>query len=141
MSLLLALIGGEEPQPPEVEATYSQEIELRPWYIRRNKKILLFNTARQADAYLEAEEAAEEAIHQAQKTSRRARKRIREKIITVEPAQSVDIDWLADAVTHFSIPVDLPTLIAQEDMLRVVQLVLLAQELQEEEDIELLLLS
>ena len=35
----------------------------------------------------------------------------------------------------------LPTLIAQEDMLRVVQLVLLAQEMQDEEEIELLLLS
>lgn len=122
--------------------TYTNEVILtKPWYIKRNKRILLFNTAQEVDAYVEAEEAAQQAIEQAQKTSRRARKRLREKIITVEPAQSVDIDWLSQAIAHFAIPVDLPNLVALQDFDRVMQILALAQEMQDEEDIELLLLS
>ena len=122
--------------------TYTNEVVFsKPWYIKRNKRILLFNTEQEVDAYVEAEKAAAQAIEQAQKTSRRARKRLREKIITVEPAQSVDIDWLTQAIAHFSIPVDLPNLVAVQDFDRVMQILALAQEMQDEEDIELLLLS
>lgn len=125
------------------QTTYAGEIDLTPrkWYIRRNKKILLFNTAQEADAFLEAEELAEQAVHAAQKTSRRARKRLRDKIITVEPIQTVDVDQLAQAVEHFSIPVDLPYLLAQQDFERVMQILALAADMQDEEDVELLLLA
>ena len=140
MSLLLALIGGEEPQPP-VEATFSAEIDLsRKWYVRRGKKIHLFSSGSDADAFIEAQEQADKAIAEAQKTSRRARKRLREKIVTVDPIQTVDIDLLSKAVEYFSLP-PLPDLLAQQDFERVMQIMAMAQEMQDEEDIELLLLA
>lgn len=123
------------------QTTYSAEIVLKPWYIRRKKKIMLFNTAQEADAFIAAEEQAEQAIQEAQKTSRRARKRLRDKIITVEPIQTVDVDQLAQAVERFSIPVDLPYLLAQQDFERVMQILALARDMQDEEDVELLLLA
>lgn len=119
---------------------FTNEVVLKPWYIRRNKKILLFGTAQEADAYIEAEEVAEQAIQEAQKTSRRARKRLRDKLIKVEPIQTVDVDQLTEAVQRFSIPVDLPKLIAQQDYERVMQILALAADMQDEEDIETLLL-
>ena len=140
MSLLLALIGGEEPQPP-VEATFSAEIDLsRKWYVRRGKKIHLFSSGSDADAFIEAQEQADKAIAEAKKTSRRARKRLREKIVTVDPIQTVDIDLLSKAVEYFSLP-PLPDLLAQQDFERVMQIMAMAQEMQDEEDIELLLLA
>lgn len=140
MSLLLALIGGEEPQPP-VEATFSAEIDLsRKWYVRRGKKIHLFSSGSDADAFIEAQEQADKAIAEAQKTSRRARKRLREKIVTVDPIQTVDIDLLSKAVEYFSLP-PLPDLLAQQDFERVMQIMAMAQEMQDEEDLEMLLLA
>lgn len=140
MSLLLALIGGEEPQPPVAEPTYSAEVELRPWYVKRGKKIHLFSSGRDADAFIEAQEQADKAIAEAQKTSRRARKRLREKIVTVDPIQTVDIDLLSKAVEYFALP-QLPALLAQQDFERVMQIMAMAQEMQDEEDVELLLLA
>lgn len=124
------------------QTSYAGEIDLTPskWYVKRNKKILLFNNAQEADAFLEAEQAAEQAIQQAQKTSRRARKRLRDKIITVEPIQTVDVDQLAQAVERFSIPVDLPKLLAQMDYDKVMKTIAIAADLADEEDIEMLLL-
>lgn len=140
MSLLLALIGGEEPQPP-VEATFSAEIDLsRKWYVRRGKKIHLFRSGSDADAFIEAQEQADKAIAEAQKTSRRARKRLRDKIVTVDPIQTVDIDLLSKAVEYFSLP-PLPDLLAQQDFERVMQIMAMAQEMQDEEDLEMLLLA
>ena len=140
MSLLLALIGGEDPQPP-VEATFSAEIDLsRKWCVRRGKKIHLFSSGSDADAFIEAQEQADKAIAEAQKTSRRARKRLREKIVTVDPIQTVDIDLLSKAVEQFNLPA-LPDLLAQQDFERVMQIMALAQEMQDEEEIELLLLA
>jgi hypothetical protein len=130
--------GGVAPEP--TVQGYSGEVVLKPWYIRRNKRILLFNTAQEADAYLVAEEAAEQAIRQAQKTSRRARKRLREKVITVAPVKTVDVDQLSEAVARFSIPANIPELIALEDFGQIMQVMALAQEMQEEEDVIFLLL-
>ena len=120
---------------------FSAAIVLNPWYVKRKKRIYVFNSAQEADAYLAAEAEAEAAVAKAQKTSRRARKRLRDKIITVEPIQTVDVDQLAQAVEHFSIPVDLPYLLAQQDFDRVMQILALAADMQDEEDVELLLLA
>ena len=121
--------------------TYSQEVSIRPrkWYVKRKKQILLFNSPEEADAFIESEAVAEKAIEQAQKTSRRARKRLRDKIITVTP-EVVDTDYLSSLVDRFNIPVNLPSLIAQQDYDRVMQIMQLATEMQDEEDVELLLL-
>lgn len=124
------------------QTSYSAEVDLTPskWYIKRNKKILLFNNAQEADAFLEAEEQAEQAVKEAQKTSRRARKRLRDKLVAVEPIQTVDVDQLAQAVERFSIPVDLPKLLAQMDYDKVMKTIAIAADLADEEDIEMLLL-
>lgn len=120
---------------------FSQEVILNPrkYYLKRKKQILLFNSPEEADAFIESEAVAEKAIEQAQKTSRRARKRLRDKIITVTP-EVVDTDYLSSLVDRFNIPVNLPSLIAQQDYDRVMQIMQLAMEMQDEEDVELLLL-
>ena len=122
------------------QQNYSAEVELKPWYVKRGKKIHLFNSAQEADDYIESLEQAEKAIQEAQKTSRRARQRLRRKIVTVEPIQTVDIDLLSDAVSRFDLPT-LPNLIEQQDFARFMQILAIAQEMAEEEDIELLLLA
>ena len=123
------------------QTTYSAEIVLKPWYVKRKKRIYVFNSAQEADAYLAAEAEAEAAVAKAQKTSRRARKRLRDKLITVEPINTVDIDWLSELIAHFKIQADLAALLAQQDYERVLQILALAMEMQDEEDIELLLLA
>jgi hypothetical protein len=132
------LIDGEKP------ASYSAEVELsRKWYVKRKKQILVFDTAQQADAFIDAEQIAEQAIEQAQRTSRRARKRLRERVFKVEgvlPADTVDIDLLGALVDRYQMPVNLPQLIAQQDFERVMQIMALALEMQDEDDVEMLLL-
>jgi hypothetical protein len=135
-----AILGVGEPR-------YSQEVELSPrkkWYVKRKKQILVFDSAQDADDYIEAEEVAEKAVQKAQKTSRLARKRVRQKVFQPLPVQTIDTDWLAQLVSLYSIPVDLPSLIAQQDYERIVQITLEAMRLQEEEeeeDLEMLLLA
>ena len=118
---------------------FSNEVEIKRWYIKRNKQILVFNSAQEADDYLESLEQAEKAIEAAQKTSRRARQRLRNKLVKA-PIQTVDIDLLADAVSRFDLPA-LPSLIQQQDFERFMQIFAIAQAMQDEEDIELLLLA
>lgn len=121
------------------------EVELsKKWYVKRKNQIHLFNSAEEADAFIESEAVAEEAIKQAQKTSRRARKRLREKVYEatgVTPVETVQIDWLAQLVARYAIPVNLPEIIAQQDFERVMQIRALALEMQDEEEVELLLLA
>ena len=123
------------------QTTYSAEIVLKPWYVKRKKRIYVFNSAQEADAYIAAEAEAEAAVAKAQKTSRRARKRLRDKLITVEPINTVDIDWLSELIAHFKIQADLAALLAQQDYERVLQIMAMASEMLDEEDIELLLLA
>ena len=121
--------------------TFSAEVELKlkRWYIKRKKQILVFNTAQEADDYVEALEQAEKAIQEAQKTSRRARQRLRKKIVTVAPIETVDIEPLSEAVSRFALP-ELPNLIQQQDFERFMQILALAREMQDDEDEVLLLL-
>jgi hypothetical protein len=120
---------------------FSAEVEIRRWYIKRKKQILVFNSAQEADDYIDALEQAEKAIEAAQKTSRRARQRLRNKLVTVKPVETVDIEPLADAVNRFNLP-PLPSLIEQQDFERFMQILAIARAIQEDEDdIELLLLA
>jgi len=115
----------------------------KKWYIRRKKRVLVFATAQDADAFIAADELAEQAIAQAQKTSRRARKRLRERVYSanpVHPIESVDIDQLGALVDRYQMAIDLPALIVQQDYERVMQIMALAMQMQDEDDIEMLLL-
>jgi len=129
-------------EPPVAESG-GFDFTPRRSFVRRGKKIHLFNSAQEADAWLEAEEAAEQAIKEAQKTSRRARKRLRERVyrvVDVVPVETLELPLIASMVGQYSLPVDLPALIKQEAWDRVLQVHALAMEMQDEEDIELLML-
>lgn len=133
--LTLGLISGAGgSQTPSIPTN-----EVSRVYVRRGKKVLLFNTPEEADQFLLAEQAANEAIQKAQKTSRRSRKRLREKIYPA--AESIDLAEVEALSVRFNQSYDLPSLFqeAQFD-----QLVLIAERLrqmQDEEDVELLLMA
>lgn len=141
MSLLLALTVAEEVAPPVTAPAYSAEIELRRWYVRRGKRLHIFASGQEADDFIEAEQIAEQAVQKARKTSRLARKRIRDKVFKPLPIETIEVDRLAQLVSHFNIPVDFPQLIAEQDWARVMQIMALAREMQDEEDLEMLLLA
>lgn len=141
--LLRSLLDAGGVAPPVEEPSFSQEIELRRYYVKRGKRILLFNNAQEADAWLEADRLADEALEQAQRTSRRARKRLREKVyrVAVQPLETLELPLLQSMVGRYAIDVDLPALIAQEAWERVMQIHALAMQMLDDEEIELLLLA
>lgn len=121
--------------------SYTNEIDLsRKWYVRSGKKIHIFTTAEDADAFIDSEKAAQDAVQAAHKSSRLARKRLRQKIVKIEAEQTVQIDALQKLVEKFNIPADIPSLIAQEEYSRVMQIMELARQMQDEEDVEMLLM-
>jgi hypothetical protein len=121
-------------------SSFSQEVVLnKRWYVRRGKKLHIFSDPDDADDFIEAEARAEELVKQ--KTSRLARKKVRERAIVVKPEKTIEFTWLAQLVSLYSIPVNLPELIAQQDYERVMQIVAKAEQMQEEDDIEMLLLA
>lgn len=138
---LLEFIAAGGVTQPIAECEIS--IPKRKWYVRRAKRIHVFDTPDQADAYIAAEEEAQEAVEKAKNTSRLSRKRIRNRIIesVVKPIQTVDVDTLGALVNRLSIPVDIPALMAQQDLERIVQIMAMAMEMQDEEDIEMLLMA
>ena len=125
----------------------SNEVELRSpkrWYIKREKQIFVFNSASEADAFIDAEQTAKEAIEKAQKTSRRARKRLKDrvfKVAGVAPVQTIEIDRLGEMVGRFNVPVNLPEILAQQDYAHVMRILEIVMRMQDEDDIELLLLG
>jgi len=119
--------------------TFSQDVEIRKYYMRKGKKLLMFDSVDDANAYTKEEALALDAI--AKKTSRLARKRLRKHIVSVTmPAQTIDTDWLGEMMQRFSINFDLPALLAQEEYNRVMEIHALAMKMQDEEDVEMLLM-
>ena len=57
------------------------------------------------------------------------------------PHEVIRLDWLESLIAHFNIPVELPTLEAQQDWLEVARVALLARQMQDDEEVELLLLA
>ena len=118
---------------------FSAEIDLTPrkqrYYVKRKKQILIFDSAEQADAFLDAERQAEETIQKAQKTSRLARKRLRTKIFkAIEQPEIVPIDY-----PEFR-SIQLPEFTTQQDLAEFVRIALIARDIQDEEDLEALLM-
>lgn len=123
--------------------SFSAEIDLKKrWFVRKKKALHIFNTAQEADAFIEAQEQAEKAVEQAKKTSRLARKRLMARVFKPEslPVQTVQIDAISELIGHFNISENLPNLIAQQDWEKVMEIYELAMQLQDEEDVEMLLL-
>lgn len=136
-------------EPPDVANfrgpsgnTFSQEVEFRRYYVRKGKKILLFDSVDEAEEYIKAEELAEEAIAKAKVSSRQERRKIKKRIIKyVLPAESIDTDWLAEMMQRFAINFDLPKLLAEQDYNRVMEIHAMAKAMQDDEDdIEMLLM-
>jgi hypothetical protein len=108
-------------------------------YVRRGKKVLLFNTPEQADQYLAAEQAANQVIEKAQKTSRRARKRLKEKVYPA--ADSIDLIEIEELSVRFDVNYDLPKMFTGQDYSELVRVAELLRQMQDEEEIELLLIA
>ena len=111
-------------------------------YIKRGKKIVIFDSIEEADSYIEAEAKAEEIVQQSAKTSRLARKRAREKafkMLAIDPVESVDIPALKTLVSQLQTDFALPHWIAQQDWGKVVEIYHQAMEMQDEEDLLLIL--
>lgn len=122
----------------------TNEVNLHPrrWYLKRGKRFLIFNTAADADAWAEAERAAERAVKAAQKTSRLARKRVRERIYAAAPTpQVIDTSALRQLLMRLDVAVDIAPLIAQQNFNELVRLQLMALQMQDEDDVEMLLLA
>jgi hypothetical protein len=120
----------------------ANEVIINPkkYYIRRKEKILLFNSAQEADEFIEAEQQAEQAAQT--KTSRSARKRARKNIGTFTQVSfdTVDLSGIELLAKRYDIGVDMPSLLIQQDWDRVVEIYHLAMQLQDEEDVEILLM-
>lgn len=107
----------------------------RKVYIKRGKRIHIFDTVEDADEW----EAAQQVIPH--KPSRNAKKRALRAVDRFVPHEVVVIDGLEAAVQRFGIPVELPTLEARQDWMEVARIALMAKHLQDEEEIELLLMA
>lgn len=139
--LALGIINGGSENPPEVIPTpsYSQEVTIKPFYVKRNKKIYLFNTAIEADEFLEAEKIALEAIEKAQKTSKRAKKRFKEKVYPV--ADSIDLIEIERLTIQFDIQYEIPLLFKEQDYFELMRIAYIIKQGQEDEEIEILLMA
>lgn len=142
--------GDESGVPPEeLQPNFLAEVELsfkrpRKWYVKRRKQIFVFDSEEDADSFIAADDAADKAIKEAQKTSRQAKKRTRQKVYEatgVTPEQTISIDWVAHLVSLYGLPFDLPSIVAKQDYEELVRVALLAQQMQDEDDIEMLLLA
>ena len=139
--LALGIINGGIGTPPEVipAPSYSQEVTIKPFYVKRNKKIYLFNTAREADEFLQSEKIALEAIEKAQKTSKRAKKRFKDKVYPV--ADAIDLIEIERLTIQFDIQYEIPALFKEQDYFELMRIVYIIKQGQEDEEIEILLMA
>ena len=114
----------------------------RKVYIKRGKRIHIFDTVEDADAWVEAEQQATQAIEKAKgKKKLKAKAKVYKALDEQLPHEVIRLDWLESLVAHFNIPVELPTLEAKQDWMEVARIALMAQEMQDEEEVELLLMA
>lgn len=107
-------------------------------YIKRGRKIHIFDTVEDADAWEAAEAAAQEAIAKAK--ARTAKRRIVRKVDTAIEHEVLRLDLLDALVARFNLKLDLPSIEARQDWAEYVRIAMLARELEDEEEIESLLL-
>lgn len=112
----------------------------RKFYLRRNGKILLFDTAEQADAYAEAEEIANAAIEKAK--SRGAKKRVIARVFrdVPEPVEVIGISELEKLIENYQLPYDMGALLVRNDYAQIIDIQAIIRRLQDDEDEEFLLL-
>ncbi len=113
----------------------------RKVYIKRGKRIHIFDTVEDADEWEAAERQAQQAIEKAKTTSRKRKTRVFKALDERVPHEVIRLDWLQVLVAHFSIPVELPALESAQDWVEVARIALLARQMQDDEDIEMLLMA
>lgn len=107
-------------------------------YIKRGRKIHIFDSVEDADAWEAAEAAAQEAIAKAK--TRTAKRRIVRKVEAAIEHEVLRLDLLDALVARFNLKLDLPSIEARQDWAEYVRIAMLARELEDEEEIETLLL-
>jgi len=110
----------------------------RKVYIKRGKRIHIFETLEDADEWLEAEDKARQVVNVA-KPKPQAKAKVFKALDEVVPHDVVRLDVVRAMVDHLGIPVEMPTLEARQDWAEVARVALMARQMQDEEDIELLL--
>jgi hypothetical protein len=124
---------------PSIDGGIGFSIGKKPYYVKRNKKIYLFNTSIEADEFLEAEKIALEAIEKAQKTSKRAKKRFKDKVYPA--ADSIDLIEIERLSIQFDIQYVIPQLFQEQDYFELVRIAYIIKQMQDEDDIEILLMA
>ena len=105
------------------------------YYIKRKGKILLFDSAEQADDYLAVEQQATVV------TSRGAKKRIAAKLVKVAPIETIELEPVTELLSRYMPEVSLPNLLKMRDIEQVIAMQQQALMMQDDEDIELLLMT
>lgn len=127
-----------EASGPVQQRNAGFEMSSRKVYIKRGKRIHIFNTVEDADAWETAEAAAQEAIAKAK--TRTAKRRIVRKVEAAIEHEVLRLDLLDALVARFNLKLDLPSIEARQDWAEYVRIAMLARELEDEEEIESLLL-
>lgn len=112
----------------------------RKVYIKRGKRIHIFDTVEDADEWLEAEDKARQVVNVA-KPKPQAKAKVFRALDEAVPHDVVRLDVVRSMVDYLGIPVEMPTLEARQDWEEVARVALMARHMQDEEDIELLLVA
>jgi hypothetical protein len=123
-----------------VSTRHGFEMSSRKVYIKRGKRIHIFDTAEDADEWLEAEDKARQVVNVA-KPKPKAKAKVFKALDEAVPHDVVRLDVVRSMVDYLGIPVEMPTLEAQQDWAEVARVALMARHMQDEEDIELLLVA
>ena len=116
------------------------EMSSRKVYVKRGKRIHIFDTAEDADEWLEAEDKARKFVNVA-KPKPQAKAKVFKALDEAVPHDVVRLDVVRSMVDYLGIPVEMPTLEARQDWAEVARVALMARHMQDEEDIELLLVA
>lgn len=112
----------------------------RKVYIKRGKRIHIFDTVEDADEWLEAEDKARQVVN-VSKPKPQAKAKVFKALDEAVPHDVVRLDVVRSMVDYLGIPVEMPTIEARQDWAEVARVALMARHMQDEEDIELLLVA
>lgn len=135
-----AVIDGQAQGPQTGSMRPGFEMSSRKVYIKRGKRIHIFDSVEDADAWMEAEQQEIQAIRRAKPTPRKKAK-VFKALDEAIPHEVVRLDVVRAMVDYLGIPVEMPTLEARQDWEEVARVALMARHMQDEEDIELLLVA
>lgn len=116
------------------------EMSSRKVYVKRGKRIHIFDTVEDADKWLEAEDKARQVVNVAKPKSQ-AKAKVFKALDEAVPHDVVRLDVVRSMVDYLGLHVEMPTLEARQDWAEVARVALMARHMQDEEDIELLLVA